>query len=410
MTATASPPQHRRDLPLRRSADDRVLAGVAAGLAARLGVDPIAVRASFVALMAAGGFGVLAYLAALAFSDVASGPARTAQNRSTDAVQRTSALGLVVVGWLLVLRDMGLWFGDALVWPVALASVGTTVLWSRSDEADRARWTRLTGRLPGRTAALVAATRISTTRVLVGLGLVAGGMVAFLGLNDALLAAGTVLLAICVTLVGALIVAGPWIARLTAQTRTERRERIRSEERAEMAAHLHDSVLHTLALIQKADASGEVVGLARAQERQLRAWLNGQDPQAVDLRAALEDTVGRIEREHAVRVDLVIVGDTALDERVRALVAATGEAVTNAARHAGTGKASVYVEVEADRICAYIRDEGDGFVPAAVSGDRRGIAESITGRMQRQGGNATIISEPGEGTEVVLSLPLPGTA
>ena len=242
--------------------------------------------------------------------------------------------------------------------------------------------------------------------MLLGLGLVGGGMVAFLGLNDALVGAGSVLLAVGVTLAGALVVGGPWIVRLVAQTRAERRERIRSEERAEMAAHLHDSVLHTLALIQKAEAPGAVVGLARAQERQLRAWLNGQDPEAADLRSALEDTVGRVEREHAVRVDLVIVGDVALDERVQALVAAIGEAATNAARHAGTGKASVYVEVEPEHIRAYVRDEGSGFVPEAVPADRRGISESITGRMQRQGGSATIVTEPGEGTEVVLDLPL----
>jgi signal transduction histidine kinase len=173
-----------------------------------------------------------------------------------------------------------------------------------------------------------------------------------------------------------------------------------------MAAHLHDSVLHTLALIQRADASPEVVGLARRQERELRAWLyRAPVPPEGRLRPAVEAIATRVEQRHDVPVDIVVVGDAPLDDAGRALVDACQEAAFNAARHSGAPLVSVYVEVEPDELTGFVRDEGKGFDPDQVPTDRRGIADSIRGRIRRHGGTVTIISSPGEGTEVQLRLP-----
>ena len=74
-----------------------------------------------------------------------------------------------------------------------------------------------------------------------------------------------------------------------------------------------------------------------------------------------------------------MVGDAAMDEAMRALVAAISEATLNAASHSGAAEVSVYVEVEADAVTAFVRDHGSGFDPDAVPADRRGIADSIVG-------------------------------
>jgi signal transduction histidine kinase len=173
-----------------------------------------------------------------------------------------------------------------------------------------------------------------------------------------------------------------------------------------MAAHLHDSVLHTLALIQRADTSPEVVSLARRQERELRAWLYWPPvPPEGRLRPAVEAIATRVEQLHDVPVDVVVVGDAPLDAPARAMVDACQEAALNAARHSGAPLVSVYLEVEPEQLTGFVRDQGKGFDPEQVPPDRRGIADSIKGRMQRHGGSAAIISSPGEGTEVQLRLP-----
>lgn len=186
----------------------------------------------------------------------------------------------------------------------------------------------------------------------------------------------------------------------------ERAARIRSEERSEMAAHIHDSVLQTLALIQNAGDQGEVRNLARAQERELRSWLLGAtDPEAT-LAGALERACAEVEQRFGVTVELVTVGDRRLDTRLRALAAAAGEAVTNAAKHSGSGQVSVFVDSGTDPVTLFVRDRGAGFDPGAVAADRRGLAESVVGRMERHGGRAEIMSAPGTGTEVRLTMPV----
>lgn len=399
-------------LGFARSPTDRVVAGVAGGLSTRLGVDAVILRIAFVALAFAGGAGVVLYLLAWAVTpedDPADAVDRPAREPN---VQQAVALGLIVLGVLLLFRQAGLWVGDSLVWPVVVAAVGSAVIWTRGSAADRARWSRFGARIPGNPVEAVFGGRISTGRVVVGGLLIAAGMAAFLAANDALLALRDVGLAVIVTLAGAGLIFGPWLWRLLGELTAERRERIRSEERAEMAAHLHDSVLQTLALIQRsADEPRRMVSLARRQERELRQWLYGErrHPEGLAAPATLRGTIDafaeEVEAAHDVAVDVVVVGDAPVDDDVHALLSAAREATVNAAKHAGVADVSVYVEARPGVVEAFVRDRGSGFDPARVSTDRRGIAESIEGRMARHGGGAEIWTEPGEGTEVVLHLP-----
>jgi signal transduction histidine kinase len=205
------------------------------------------------------------------------------------------------------------------------------------------------------------------------------------------------------------VIFGPWVVRLARSLASERAERIRSEERSEISAHLHDSVLQTLALVQqRSDDPRAVAALARRQERELRAWLGRRSaPGGEDrLAAALEGAADEVERDHGVRVEVVTVGDAELDDRSRALVAAAREAMVNAAKFGGGSAVDVYAEAGGDGLQVFVRDRGPGFDPEQVAADRRGVRESIVGRMQRHGGRAVIASREGEGTEVELTLPL----
>jgi signal transduction histidine kinase len=236
---------------------------------------------------------------------------------------------------------------------------------------------------------------------------IALGAWAFLSSNPPLDLFDNAPLAVATVLVGIAVIAGPGIWRLVRQVSDERRERIRQEERAEMAAHLHDSVLQTLALIQRTEDPNEMVALARGQERELRTWLYGKTKPGGEgsLSAALDAVAVEVERAHRTRIEIVMVGDCPLDDGVRALVHACREAFVNAARHSGARGVSAYVEVEDDQVTAYVRDQGVGFSREAVPDDRHGIAESIEGRMERNGGVAVIDSAIGHGTEVRLRIP-----
>jgi signal transduction histidine kinase len=316
------------------------------------------------------------------------------------------AVCLVVAGTVLLLRSLGLWFSDALVWPLTLAGLGVALLWSRTGDEERARFTSAASRLPGRPFESLTGGWQSTLRVGLGALLVLAGLGAFLAANDALAAARQVAIAIAVAVAGLALILAPWIRRMTTELAEERRERIRSEERAEMAAHLHDSVLQTLALIQRnADQPRELVALARRQERELRAWLyGGPDRESGTLASEIEAMAAEVEDVHGVEVDVVTVGDTTLTPSVNALVQATREAAVNAAKHSGADAVSVYAEANGDRVTAFVRDRGHGFDPDDVPDDRRGISSSIRDRMTRHGGHVTITSSPTDGTEVMLEL------
>ena len=376
----------------RRADDDRVLAGVSAGLGRALGIDAAYVRAAFIVLTACLGIGVLAYLILWAArrTDVAD-HVRPVTLRTPQQV----GLALGFLGTLLLLREGGIWPGDNVLWSIALVAFGVAVMWHRTD----GRIARFA--FPGDTEQ-----RPSVLQIMAGAVLTVAGVALALSQVSALAQVGSLVFGIAITVVGISLVFGPWILRLLRDLGDERRDRIRATERAEVAAHLHDSVLQTLALIQRSEDPRRTVTLARAQERELRAWLYGRQSatDGTPLSIAMEALAGRIESQHDVMVELVTVGDAEVNGHLDALVAATGEALTNAAKHAGVSEISLYVEVEDDSIDVYVSDQGKGFDPETVPDDRRGLAESIVGRMERHGGSAVVSSEPGDGTEVHLMI------
>jgi signal transduction histidine kinase len=393
--------------PLERSRTDRMVAGVAGGIGRNRGVDSNVVRAAFIGLSAALGFGVVVYLLTwlLAPLEAESASADPGRRRiRTPTRSQLVGVGLVAGGLIILLWISGLWFGGDLGWPVVLSAIGFAILWARSTDGGRGRWTLSSLGTPLES---VVSGEVSLPRLAIGSLLILGGMAVFLAANTSLAAAGNMLLAMIVAIGGAALLAGPWVWGMGRALVEERSSRIRSEARAEMAAHLHDSVLQTLALIQRAKAPREMASLARTQERELRAWLYGRAPElaGMRLRDAIDSMAGRIERQHQVSVEAVVVGDAELDDRLRALVHACAEAVANAARHSGSTAISVYVEVEEDVVNAFIRDQGAGFDPGAVPSDRHGIADSIVGRIERRSGTAHVHSTPGAGTEVVIQLP-----
>lgn len=397
---------------LYRSADDKVIAGVAGGIGARLGIDPLICRIAFVVLTVAGGSGVLIYVIGwlvLPRQGTSDTIARHAINDRTDAAQ-TAAVALLVLGGLLLLRAVGLWFDDRIVWPVVLASAGLAVIWRQADDEDRAPLTKVAARIPWAEHLppfTVRSGRASIIRVAIGVSLVVGGATAFIAANDALRAVREGMVAAIGIVGGLALIFGPWWWRLGKELTAERRERIRSQERAEVATHLHDSVLQTLALIQlRADDPRSVTSLARRQERELRTWLfSGERAADGDtFNAAIERIGDEVDELHGMPVETVVVGDCQMDERLTALVAAAREAVVNAAKWSGAPSVSLFGEVEPDRVSVYVRDKGAGFDLGSVAPDRRGIAESIKGRMARHGGNAVVRTTVGQGTEVELSV------
>lgn len=393
---------------LRRHRADGVIAGVSSGIADHLGVPVLWVRVAFVALAGLGGAGLIGYALLWAFL-----PATDARARRPSTVRdRQQAVGLVVLGGGLALAGAALgtaWAGW-VTGPLGVALVGAGVVWREADTGQRTRWRSGAGVVSG---VFLGGGRMALLRVLAGIALVTTGIAVFLLNQNNLGQTRFALLAAAATLVGVAVLTVPWWLRLMRALGEERRARIRTEERAEIAAHLHDSVLQTLALIQRqSDSAREVRRLARSQERELRSWLYG--PQgygkaqvngaAAAFAAALQDVAGEVEDTYAVSMQVVVVGDCGLDEPLPALMQASREAMVNAAKHAGVAEVSVYAEVEPSQVHVFVRDRGAGFDPAAVGADRHGLADSIRGRMQRHGGTVTLRTAPGEGTEVQLAI------
>jgi signal transduction histidine kinase len=406
-------PVGTRPTRLTRSRDDRMVAGVCGGLAGALGIDALVVRVVAVVLALAGGAGLAAYLAAWMLvpreGDEESLARAVVLHRRWNVVQVLSA-GSVALGVLLLARATGLWVGDAVVWPVLLAAIGMGVIWRQAGDDERPSLARVVGRLPRPTSSLggidVRSRRAALARVVVGVVLVAAGVGGFLAATDAFSAVRQGLLASAGIVTGLALITGPWWLRLGRELSNERRERIRSEERAEVAAHLHDSVLQTLALIQRNAADPRaVVTMARRQERELRGWLwaSGREAPGGDtLAAEVARVAEEVEADTGVTVEVVTVGDAPLDERLRALVASGREAMVNAARWSGAATVSVYAEAKDDEVTVFVHDWGTGFDLEGVASDRHGVRESIIGRMARNGGTAVVRSAAGEGTEVQL--------
>jgi signal transduction histidine kinase len=388
--AAAAPPRP----PLVRPRTGRMLAGVAAGTAAHLRQDPLVVRIAFV-ILATAGIGIVMYGLLWLTMPVAAADAEAPPAAPTFTLGRPlgkrQLLILVLLGLVAMafVGQLSQWTSNGIVLPLLLVCVGLGVIWRQLD-SDR------TLKLPGVRWALAG-----------GIVLAVIGVVLLLATTGQLAAARNGFTATLVILVGVVLATLPLWRRLLDSRDAERTARIRSEERAAVAAHLHDSVLQTLALIQRhADEPQAVSRLARSQERELRTWLYEPDKVAGGTWAGLvADIVAEVESNHAMTVEPVVVGDAPVDDALAGLGAATREALVNAAKHSKAPSADLYTEVTADRIQVFVRDRGVGFDPAAVPGDRRGLRDSLTGRLTRLGGTAEIRSTPGEGTEVELVLP-----
>jgi signal transduction histidine kinase len=417
----------RRSGRLGRDSSNAVLAGVLAGFARWLRIDPVLLRIGFaVLLVASAGGAAIGYAVAWFFMPERDSSGKQPASDSKRALRlpggnsRVAAgVGLMTLSALLVLRELGIWWSDALIWPLILATSGAALLWrqqrsgsgpalvpSESVPADALRPAAEGGE---ESAAARQRRRIAELyRGGFGVALVIGAALLFLSANGALGEARDVVLATIAVVLAVSLILAPFLWRMGRNLAAERAERIRSQERAEVAAHLHDSVLQTLTLVQrKADSPREVAALARRQERELRSWLfDGSRPGASEsLASALREAAIEVEESHDRVVEAVVVGDRPVDSRSDALVAATREALVNAAKFGGEDQpVRLYAEMDSGRAQVFVRDRGPGFEPATVPADRRGISESIVGRMERHGGRAELRSEAGEGAEVELTM------
>lgn len=398
--------QEREPRKLYRSSDGRWLGGVARGLAGHLGLPVFWVRLAFVALFVANGLGALLYAAFWSFVPLGVGglaPQPPSAPAKADRGQLVALLALLVASMVFVASVDLNGTARAYLFPALLVGAGVAVVWRQADNARRARWAEA-----GRRRRNLTLARSAAGVLLVGAGV--SGMFVIQGSAEHL---GAVLQASLAVLVGVALLAGPWLVRMAQDLGQERLMRIRAQERAEVAAHVHDSVLHTLTLIQRnADRPAEVRRLARSQERELRNWLHrpqGSGRAAEDEPATLAEAVKRaaaeVEDKHGVPLEVVLVGDCPLDEPLPALIQAAREAMVNAAKYGGEGgPVQVFAEVAGPELFVSVRDRGPGFDLDAVPADRMGVRESIIGRMERHGGTARLRSAPDGGTEVELEM------
>ncbi len=394
--------------------EGRLAGGIAAGVAARTGFDPTAVRVVLVLASLVSGLGTAAYVVAWLVVPAAGADTSIGRRAVTDrrGIALAAALGSLLVVVLLVASALGAQWLGSLSWPLVVSGAGLVLLHRNAPPDEQEVLRRLAqplldvaGHHGGRRTGL----RVSIAAVLLAIG------VATLLSGRASAAVLRPLGGVVLVLAAVVLLLGPWWLRIAQDLGIERSGRIRAEERADMAARVHDSVLQTLALIQRrADEPQRVVQLARAQERELRAWLF--DGRAPGSPAEGDSTVAggvrllqsEVEARHGVAVEVVVVGDCPLDDDLRALLAAAREATVNAVRWSGAGVVALFAEVEPERVSVFVRDRGRGFDPTVVPTDRRGLTESIRGRMLRRGGTATVRSVIGEGTEVSLSVPRGG--
>lgn len=369
------------------------MAGVCCGVATHLGVSVAVVRLVF-ALLGVFGPGIVVY--AFLWLTMSEGE-QTGSLIARQAVPRPVVIGLGVVIAAAAVSAVAI--GSAVdpssMLPLLAIGSGLVLTWSLLDRRRRQNW--LAGR--GMTQ------RESIARVALGALLVLGGLAVLMSTGRGLGGLRDVLLATLVFLVGLTLLLAPFAIRLWDDFRREQTERIRQTEKADIAAHLHDSVLQTLALIQRrANDPTSVQRLARGQERELRQWLFADTtPADASLASAVTAAAHEVEDQLGTPIDLVVTGDRGLDEHAQALVSALKEAMSNAIRH-GAAPVSAYVEVGPAETEAFVRDHGAGFDPDTVPADRLGVRESIMGRMERHGGSARL-RQRDPGTEIELRLP-----
>jgi signal transduction histidine kinase len=390
---------------------------VASGIAARTGLDVMLVRLLFV-LAALVSVGAAVYVLAWLLVPMADEDSNIASKALTDrrGMALAAGLGSALIILLVLVSALGAgWLGN-FSWPLIISAAGIVLIWRNAPADEQAMMRERAEPLLGRTGDTLGmnGNRKRSATVLRasvgGLLLICGLVILLSGHNDLQLLKPLGGLGLIIAAI--MLVLGPWWLRIARDLVVERQARVRAEERADMATRVHDSVLQTLALIQRsADQPQQVVQLARAQERELRSWLfDGRAPGSVraesaTLAAGVRLIQQEVEELHGVQVEAVTVGDCELDDRLEALLAAAREATVNAAKWSGAGVVSVFAEVEPGEVSLFVRDRGRGFDPAAIPGDRKGLAESIRARMIRRGGTATIRSAPGQGTEVSLRMP-----
>jgi signal transduction histidine kinase len=398
--------------PLRRRRSDRLAGGVAAGLAQRLGLDVTVVRlALVVATVLTSGLVAALYVVAWLLVPVDDGAQAIAARAVTDrrGIALAAGLGSLLVVVLMLASAFGAGWLASLAWPAVVSAAGLVLIWRNAPDDERATMRRMIEPLQGltgdrRRSGIVA-------RLLIAGLLLIGGIVVLQSGHESL-ALLRPLAGVALVIVAIVVVLGPWWLRIARDLVVERQARVRAEERAEMASRVHDSVLQTLALIQRrADDPQRVVQLARAQERELRSWLfDGRAPGSIEpedmtFAAGVRLIQQEVEAQHGVAVEAITVGDCELDDDLSALLAAAREATVNAVKWSGAPVVSLFAEVEPGEVSVFVRDRGRGFDPEAVPGDRKGLAESVRARMARRGGCATVRSAPGEGTEVSLTMP-----
>ncbi|MEV8511203.1 PspC domain-containing protein [Dactylosporangium sp. NPDC051484] len=404
----SSPTPARR---LYREPADRVVAGVAAGIAAHLGAPVLLVRGAFVVLAVFNGLGALLYAAFWAVLPLP--PHDRRGGRNVNQLFSFLALGVGIAVLRLMVQPGG--SVEAVIgWLAAIIALGAGIIWHQADPKRRERWSSTVPGMPWLGAMMDNNRKSYLIRfvgggllVIVGIiGVFVVGVVPLRGVPFSSIGYGLAFAAVALAGVG--LALAPLLYRMFTQLSAEREARVREQERAELAAMIHDQVLHTLALIQRnAGDVKEVQRLARGQERTLRNWLYKPTASPMEkFSAALEEASAEVEDTFAVAVETVVVGDVDVDEKVGAIVAAAREALVNAAKHAKVQTISLYAEVEPDCVSVFVRDRGAGFDLAAVDDDRHGVRGSIILRMQRHGGKAEIRSTPGEGTEVRLSMPI----
>jgi signal transduction histidine kinase/phage shock protein PspC (stress-responsive transcriptional regulator) len=401
-----------------RVAEGAWLGGVCTGLARHLGWPLMAVRIAFVALATFQFIGVIAYGALwllLPPESTVKAPglesASRAGMRDPGRPKRRVDWGMLLalvalgVGLLLIVQNTGMGISSQLFWPVAFACAGAALVWRQADTAQQKRWRDEAGGRAWLAPFVARGGWPALVRVIVGLGLVGAAFGIVIAQQGQIAQLPEVMAMTMLALAGLAIVIAPWLHRSRSALNQARAEKVRADARADMAAHLHDSVLQTLAMIQRqADDPKAVQQLARRQERELRNWLYDDELHEATLKAALTAAAAEVEDERGVPVELVMVGDCDSSEEIQALVRAAREAMVNAAKHSGADKIDVYAEVDEESVEVFVRDRGHGFDVDAVAEDRMGVKGSIIDRMARHGGTATIRSASSDGTEVRLEI------
>jgi signal transduction histidine kinase len=402
---------------LRRDLADRLGGGVASGLAAWKGYNVTTVRIAFALLaVITSGSGVALYVGAWLFIPAAGSRESIGAKARSDAVgiALAAALATLLIFFLLVggVFNDG-WFAG-WAWPQVFSVAGLTLIWRNADPDEQASLRRLVEPLEA-AAGQTSATKGSVIRLCVAGVLLVSGLSVLVAVHRNIALLGP-LGGVALVIAAIVLFLAPWWLRTARDLVEERQAKVRAEERVEIASRVHDSVLQTLALIQRrADDPQQVIQLARSQERELRSWLfegraPGDTTDDATLAAALRRVQQDVEDRYSVPVEAVMVGDCELDDGLNALLAAAREATVNAAKWSGASVISLFAEVEPEEVSLVVRDRGVGFDLAAVPGDRKGVAESVCGRMARHGGTATVISAPGEGTKVTLTMPRSVTA